>query len=77
MPMKPEEMRAIAKMVAEMMQEHTPAAKGRSADEVMVTLTARVPPEFIAFLDTLGPSRSEALRDILREARETRARKKA
>ncbi len=68
-PVKKQDLEAIRQVIAEMMQAQSQAPKGKA----MVTLTARVPPEFIAFLDSLGPSRSEALRDILREAQIAKA----
>ena len=74
---KKEEMQQIAAMVAEMMRVADAPAKPKG--EVMETLTARVPHEFIDLLDRIGAetrqSRSEVLRDILRATAEKRARK--
>lgn len=74
---KSEELKQIAVMVAEMMREAGTSTKPKG--EVMETLTARVPREFIELLDRIGgetrQSRSEVLRDILRATAEKRARK--
>jgi hypothetical protein len=76
---KKEDMQQIAAMVAEMMRSTADTAAKPGKEEVMQTLTARVPQEFIDLLDRIGgetrQSRSEVLRDILRATAEKRARK--
>ena len=77
--MKKEDLEQIASLVFEKMREAGAPRLGGARAEVMETLTARVPREFIELLDRIGgetkQSRSEVLRDILREQATKRARK--
>lgn len=75
--MKKEDLEAIAALVVDKLRGE--GAPTREVRESMQTLTARVPRELIDLLDRIGgetkQSRSEVLRDILRETSTKRARK--
>ncbi len=77
--MKKEDLEQIASLVFEKMRDAGAVKPGARGAEAMVTLTARIPKEFLDLLDRIAgetkQSRSEVLRDLLRDTATKRAKK--